>query len=58
MSYLWKGTIVPDVAVVGETVIDKAHFTLLNVLLYGIEFLSSIDLGRGECMCTLRRVDQ
>lgn len=34
---LWQGAIVPDVALVGKTIGHKTQFTLLDVLLNGIQ---------------------
>lgn len=47
--YLGKSTIVPDVALVGEAVADKAQLALLDVLLDGVEdlVLGDLELGVG-----------
>ena len=45
--YLGKGTIVPDVALVGEAVGDEAKLALLDVLLDGVELLVLGDLELG-----------
>jgi hypothetical protein len=39
LSYLGKGTVVPEVALVGEAVSHKPEFALLDVLLDGVEGL-------------------
>ena len=44
IQYLREGAIVPDVAMVGEAVVHKAQIALLDVLLDGIELLTSGDL--------------
>lgn len=46
-SYLGEGTVVPDVAVVGEAVADEAETTLLDILLDRIEGLLLGDLHLG-----------
>ena len=40
--------VVPDIAVVGETVADESEFFLLDVLLDGVERLRDTDLGNGS----------
>ena len=42
--YLWQGTIVPDITLVRETITNKAHFALLDILLEGIEGFASGNL--------------
>ena len=44
--HLWEGTIVPDVAMIGEAVVDKADLSFLHILLYWVELLLSVDLRR------------
>lgn len=44
-TYLGEGTVVPEVALVGETVADEAQLALLGVLLDGVEELLLGDLG-------------
>lgn len=39
LSYLGKGTVVPDVTLVREAVADEAELALLDVLLNGVELL-------------------
>lgn len=46
-SHLRKGTIVPEVALVGKAVSDEAEFALLDVLLDGVEELLLGDLVGG-----------
>ena len=56
LCYLWEGTIVPDVAMIGEAVVDKADLSFLHILLYRVELLLSVDLRRdkwGYIHCTL-----
>ncbi len=43
-SNLGQGAVVPDVAVVGEAVVDVAQLALLDVLLDGVQLLLRIDL--------------
>lgn len=43
-SYLGEGTVVPQVALVGEAVADVAKLALLDVLLNGVEELLLGDL--------------
>lgn len=43
-SYLGEGTVVPEVALVGEAVADEAQLALLGVLLDGVEELLLGDL--------------
>ncbi len=45
MTHLGKGTIVPQVALVGEAVADVAELALLDVLLDGVEQLLLGDLS-------------
>lgn len=44
IAYLGEGTVVPQVALVGEAVADKAKLALLDVLLDGVEELLLGDL--------------
>jgi len=44
LSYLGEGTVVPDIALVGEAVADEAELALLDVLLDGVELLLLGDL--------------
>jgi hypothetical protein len=44
IAYLGEGTVVPQVALVGEAVADKAKLALLDVLLDGVEKLLLGDL--------------
>ena len=46
-AHLGEGTVVPDVAVVGEAVADEAEAALLDVLLDGVEGLLLGDLHLG-----------
>ena len=48
LCYLWEGTIVPDVAMIGEAVVDKADLSFLHILLYRVELLLSVDLRRDK----------
>ena len=43
-TYLGEGTVVPEVALVGEAVADEAQLALLGVLLDGVEELILGDL--------------
>jgi hypothetical protein len=43
-SHLREGTVVPEVALVGEAVADEAELALLDVLLDGVELLLLGDL--------------
>jgi hypothetical protein len=45
-AYLREGTVVPEIALVGEAVPDEAELALLDVLLDGIEGLLLADLSR------------
>jgi hypothetical protein len=44
-AYLGEGTVVPQVALVGEAVADVAELALLDVLLDGVEELVLGDLA-------------
>ena len=44
--HLWKGTIVPDVPMIREAVVDKADLAFLHILLYWVELFPKIDLRR------------
>lgn len=44
IAYLGEGTVVPQVALVGEAVADEAKLALLDVLLDGVEELLLGDL--------------
>jgi hypothetical protein len=44
-TYLGEGTVVPEIALVGEAVTDEAELALLGVLLDGVEELVLGDLG-------------
>ena len=44
LSYLREGTVVPEVALVGEAVADESKLALLNVLLDGVEEILLGDL--------------
>ena len=46
-SYLREGTVVPNVALVGEAVADEAELALFDVLLDGVEFFLLGDLENG-----------
>jgi hypothetical protein len=48
MPYLGEGTIVPQVALVGEAVADEAKLALLDVLLDGVQELILGDLVAGN----------
>lgn len=52
--YLGEGTVVPEVALVGEAVANVAELALLDVLLDGVERLLLGDL-RGTSVRGLRR---
>lgn len=45
-AYLGEGTVVPEVALVGEAVADESELALLGVLLDGVEELLLGDLSR------------
>lgn len=47
-AHLGEGTVVPEVALVGEAVADEAELALLGVLLDGVEGLLLGDLVRGS----------
>lgn len=36
-THSWEGTVVPEVALVGEAVADETQFALLGVLLDGVQ---------------------
>ena len=42
--HLRESTIVPKIAVIGKAVVDITEFTLLHVLLDGVEFFSNGNL--------------
>lgn len=44
VSYLGEGTVVPEVALVGEAVADESKLALLHILLDGVEKLLLGDL--------------
>jgi hypothetical protein len=44
-TYLWKSTIVPQVALVGEAVADETQFTLLDVLFDRVQEFLFRNLG-------------
>ena len=44
MSHLWQCPIVPDVAMVGEDILDIAQLALLHVLFNGVHLLLFADL--------------
>ena len=48
MPYLGEGTVVPQVALVGEAVADITELALLDVLLDGVEQLVFGYLGCGQ----------
>jgi hypothetical protein len=58
-SHLWEGTVVPEVALVGEAVPHVAELALLDVLLDGVECLLLGDLWVSSasrcilCYCSL-----
>lgn len=41
---LRQGPIVPDIAMVGETIVNKTKLVLLDVLLDGVQLLRGVDL--------------
>jgi hypothetical protein len=55
-SYLREGTVVPEVALVGEAVADEAELALLGVLLDGVEGLLLGDLLGMSVTCRNRGV--
>ena len=42
---LWQSPIVPDIAMIGKTVVDKAQLVLLDVLLNGVQLLGGVYLN-------------
>lgn len=46
VTYLWEGTVVPEIALVREAVANEAEFALLDVLLDGVKSLLFGDLYR------------
>lgn len=55
-SYLGEGTVVPQVALVGETVADVAELALLDILLDGVQELLFGDLWHpSRCQFTVLR---
>lgn len=36
-TYLWEGTVVPQITLVGEAVANETEFALLDILLDGVE---------------------
>ena len=54
LSYLGEGTVVPEVALVGEAVTDVAELALLDVLLDGVEGLLLGDLKYGQSRSSRR----
>lgn len=57
-AYLGEGTIVPEVALVGEAVADEAELALLGVLLDGVEGLLFADLWFFYQFCSRRQCVQ
>lgn len=52
-SYLGKGAIVPEVALVREAVANEAQLALLNVLFDGVEEFLLGDLGEDHMSAVL-----
>jgi hypothetical protein len=57
-SYLGEGTVVPEVALVGEAVADEAELALLRVLLNGVQGLLLGDLLALSVACRQRGVPE
>lgn len=53
---LRQGPVVPDVAMVGETVVDKAKLALLDILLDRVQLLRRVDLTSVQGECKLNHV--